>query len=160
VSWELMLAARAAPVDSTARHVLMVIASHANRQGHAWPSTSTLALETGLHRRTVELAVQRIESAGVLDVIHRRGRSCEYLFPQDPHPARKTANPARSTAHPARSTAHKDYEERSKNAPDDARRTTWRAAGGDEDSGPVDMRAALAGIKQQLAGARNGDRDR
>jgi DNA-binding transcriptional MocR family regulator len=160
VSWELMLWARGTPVDPTARHVLMVIASHANRAGRAWPSIPTLALETGHHRRTVELAVDRLEEAGVIDVIHRPGRSCEYLFPQNPHPARSTANPARSTAHPARSTAHKDYEEGTKNAPDGGRSTTWRPAGEEHDAGPVDIPALLAAAKECLAARKIGDSER
>lgn len=159
MSWELMLAARAAPVDATARHVLMVIASHANRKGRAWPSTDTIAGETGLHRRTVEKAVDRLEGAGVIDVIHRPGRSCEYLFPHDPHPARSAAKVRSSAAHPARSAAHKDYEERSKNAPEGGRRTTWRPSGGEDDAGPVDLRASLAGVQERLA-RKIGDRDR
>jgi len=60
--------------------------------------------------------------------------------------------------HPARSAAHKDYEEQIKNAPDGARRTTWRAAGGEDHAGPVDLRASLAGVQDRLA-RRNGDRD-
>ena len=158
-----MLAARAAPVDPTARHVLMVIASHANRKGRAWPSMDTLATETGRGRRTVERAVDRLEAAAVVEVIHRAGRSCEYVFAheQNPrhsdggHPAdprHSDGNPRHSDVNPRHSDAHKDLEELCKNVPDGPL-TNGAAAG--EEAGPVAVRALLAGMKQHLAGPRN-----
>jgi DNA-binding transcriptional MocR family regulator len=129
----------------------MVIATHANRYGRAWPSSDTIAHETGRHIRTVIKAVDRIEEAGVIDVIHRRGRSCEFVFPQDPHPWRSAPNPWHPALNPWRSATHKNLEELQKNAPDAGRFTTWRPAGETQDAGPVDMRALLAGMKAQLA---------
>jgi DNA-binding transcriptional MocR family regulator len=104
MSWDHVLwAAREAHVpagDATAHHVLVVIATHANREGRAWPGVATIARETGLHPGTVRRAVQRLETAGLLEVIHRYGRSCEYLFHSPPDPARSARYPPSFCAPP------------------------------------------------------------
>ena len=81
-----MRTARDAPLDPTAAHVLLVIATHANRYGEAWPSASAIARETHLHRVTVVSALRRIEAAGVVKVEKRIGRATRYAFPADPPP--------------------------------------------------------------------------
>lgn len=98
-----MLAVRRWPVDPLARHVGMVIASHANRYGRAWPSWATLIDETGYGRSTVARAIGRLEAAELLEVIHRSGRNCEYLFPQAADPSRSDTHPSRSGTDPSRS---------------------------------------------------------
>ena len=104
MSWELMLAARHWDVTPTARHVAMVIASHANRSGMAWPSLETIAAETGRSRRAVVYAVREIETAGHVTVVQRMGSTSEYLFASYPqivrrHPA-ATGAPLQSTTEP------------------------------------------------------------
>jgi hypothetical protein len=73
-------------LDSTARHVLLVVATHANRMGRAWPSIKTLAVETELHRSTVSRALERIETASLVQVIHRPGSTSQIRFPHLCHP--------------------------------------------------------------------------
>jgi Helix-turn-helix domain len=86
MSWELMLDARHWDVSPTARHVGMVIASHANKWGRAWPSLETIAAETGRDRRTVIRAVQELAKADHVKVLERAGRSNEYEFASRPQP--------------------------------------------------------------------------
>ena len=69
----LMLDARYWDVSPTARHVGMVIASHANKWGRAWPSIETIAVETGRHPRTVIRAVQELAKAEHVRVVERTG---------------------------------------------------------------------------------------
>jgi DNA-binding transcriptional MocR family regulator len=89
MSWELMLAARHWDVTPTARHVAMVIASHANRAGLAWPSLETIATETGRSRRGVVYAVRELEDAGHVTVVARTGQASEYVFASYPQIVRK-----------------------------------------------------------------------
>lgn len=58
----------------TARHVLMVLAHHANGEGKAWPSQGTLARECGLSVRAVRNALHDLDEAGEIEasgLIHR-----------------------------------------------------------------------------------------
>jgi DNA-binding transcriptional MocR family regulator len=57
--------------------VLVYLANHAgNEDGSgAWPSQLTLADETGVHRATVQRALDRLVKAGVLEVEQRPGRT-------------------------------------------------------------------------------------
>lgn len=152
MAWDHVLwaARRAGAPDAIAHHVLLQIATHTNARGRAWPSIPTLAGETGLGVTTVRRAVRRLELAGALEVIHRRGRACEYLFPQDPHPGRSGRHPSRSRPEPRPLRPPKELKEL-EGTPTPARATTWQPAAGDQDAGPVAVRAALAGIRQQLA---------
>jgi hypothetical protein len=90
VSWRDVLYVRGLALDSlkdvTARHVLLVIATHSNRSGRAWPSMTTLAAETGTSRSTVRRAFPKIEAAAVVQVIHRPGGTCQVRFPHLCHP--------------------------------------------------------------------------
>ena len=94
MSWDDVRTARDAPLDPTASHVLLVIATHANRYGEAWPSASTIARETHLHRVTVVSALRRIEAAGVVKVEKRIGRATRYAFPANPPPPELARHPA------------------------------------------------------------------
>jgi Helix-turn-helix domain len=86
MSWELMLDARHWDVSPTARHVGMVIASHANKWGRAWPSVETIAAETGRDRRTVMRAIRELAKGEHVRVVERTGRSNEYEFASYPQP--------------------------------------------------------------------------
>jgi hypothetical protein len=158
VSWDHVLwaARRAGAPDPTAHHVLLVIATHTNTWGRAWPSLGTVAGEARLDRGTVRRAVRRIEIAGLVDVIHRRGRPCEFVFPQAADLARSAADLARSAADLARSASKpralcppKELKEL-EGTPEAGHSTTWRPSGEQPDAGPVDVRALMAGLKNQL----------
>src|SRR5947208_753130 len=73
------LRAATARLSARAHQVLIVLASHANKQGHAWPSMATIAAEAGIDRCRVPAAVRKLETAGLLTK-HRRtdGRSNLY----------------------------------------------------------------------------------
>jgi hypothetical protein len=59
----------------SARHLLLVIASHVNPEtGWAWPSLDTLAEETTLTRRRVIQLIHGLEALGELEVRRGRGR--------------------------------------------------------------------------------------
>ncbi len=55
-----------------ARHVLLVLALDADREGIAWPGVATLARETGLTRRGVQMAIRQLEDGGW--ILSRTGR--------------------------------------------------------------------------------------
>jgi DNA-binding GntR family transcriptional regulator len=147
VSLELMLAARRWPVDARARHVGMVLGSHANVYGRAWPSWDTLALETGYGRSTIARAILRLEAAGLIERIHRIGRNCEYVFPQAARTSRSDTGPCHSDDHPSRSDTQKVMKEEPerKSGADRPRRLT--AAAGAE---PIHMRASLEAKAEQI----------
>jgi hypothetical protein len=72
--WERALISEAGPPSATTRHVLLTLATHADRAGKAFPSIKTLANETALSKRAV---VQHIKVA-VLDGWLIRGTAlCE-----------------------------------------------------------------------------------
>jgi hypothetical protein len=48
------------------RLVLLALADHADHDGYAWPAIDRLAHKTGLHRRTVQIALAESEAAGEL----------------------------------------------------------------------------------------------
>ncbi len=72
------------------RLVLLTLAWYANATGHAWPSSRTLAYDTGLHPTFVRRALGRLVGAGVLHADRRAGRSTVYRFPL--HPSSTTCN--------------------------------------------------------------------
>jgi hypothetical protein len=57
-TWERKVASVAGPGSPTTRHVLLTLATHADRAGKAFPSIKTLAGETGLSGRAVVQHVQ------------------------------------------------------------------------------------------------------
>jgi DNA-binding Lrp family transcriptional regulator len=61
-------------VDTSARHVLLVLAMHAdNATGLAWPSKSTIAEYTGLSEKTVARCLARLEQSGLITHVGMRG---------------------------------------------------------------------------------------
>lgn len=64
-----------------ARFVLVTLACHANRDGVAWPSVTTLADETGLARRSVITSLGVLEAAALVDVERSAGRGNRYRLP-------------------------------------------------------------------------------
>lgn len=148
-----MLDVRRWPADPTARHVAMVLASHANRYGHAWPAWDTLTAETGLHRATIFRAIGRLEAADLLEVIHRNGRACEYVFPQPANPSRSATHPSRSATNPSRSATRKvKKDEPIKEGAGRPRRLTAAA-----DAEPIHIRAELAERLERLRRAAGGE---
>jgi DNA-binding transcriptional regulator YhcF (GntR family) len=52
--------------DTTAHHVLLVLATYADKEGRARPSVSTVASECYITDETAEKALQRLECAGLI----------------------------------------------------------------------------------------------
>jgi DNA-binding transcriptional MocR family regulator len=74
-----------AKLDTSARLVAFALATFADRDGHARPSSRQLATATGLHPETIANAIRRLEAAGVVAVTRRDRRVSLYRFPvQDP----------------------------------------------------------------------------
>jgi DNA-binding transcriptional MocR family regulator len=70
-------------LNPPARHVLMVLATHANNvTGWAYVSVRTLVDETGWDRATIFRAFAAIDAAGILEVERRPGHSTRWRFPQ------------------------------------------------------------------------------
>lgn len=65
-----------APVEGSARLLLLIIALHANDEGLCWPSTGLLAIETRLTRRRVQQLLREFESAGYIRLVvgDKRGK--------------------------------------------------------------------------------------
>jgi DNA-binding transcriptional MocR family regulator len=75
MGWVELAVARSADVDSlAAKTVLLVIASHVNGDGAAWPSIQLLANETTLSRRSVFRAIRELEEKKLLSVDRHAGR--------------------------------------------------------------------------------------
>ena len=95
MSWDDVRTARSVELDPTAAHVLLVIATHADRAGRAWPSVDTIARETRLSRATVQRALRRIEAVGAIKVEQRGGRASRYVFPTNPPPSGADRHPSK-----------------------------------------------------------------
>lgn len=65
-TWERKVASVSGPDSPTTRHVLLTLATHADRAGKAFPSIKTLAEETGLSERAVVQHVQIAVQGGWL----------------------------------------------------------------------------------------------
>lgn len=65
-----------APVEGSARLLLLIIALHANDEGLCWPSTGLLAYETRLTRRRVQQLLREFEDAGYIRLVvgDKRGK--------------------------------------------------------------------------------------
>lgn len=65
-----------APVEGSARLLLLIIALHANDEGLCWPSTGLLASETRLTRRRVQQLLREFEDAGYIRLVvgDKRGK--------------------------------------------------------------------------------------
>ena len=65
----------------SARHILLLLATYADRQGRAWPSVGTLAEQSGMHRTSVQRALRVLEEAGHIEPEkNSRGRSRMYAI--------------------------------------------------------------------------------
>jgi hypothetical protein len=71
------------PGDSHERLVYAALWRHTGYDGACWPSLPTLALETGLCRRVVGPAVERLRQRGLLTVENRPGRVNRYYMDPD-----------------------------------------------------------------------------
>lgn len=67
-------AIRDSDLDATAKLVALVLSTYMNSAGECYPARATLAKNCRCAVRTVERAVTRIESAGLLDVSRTAGR--------------------------------------------------------------------------------------
>jgi hypothetical protein len=61
--------------------VALVLALHADRDGSAFPSRTTLETLTGIPGRVVRQAIDVLELAGVVEVVRETGRHNVYVFP-------------------------------------------------------------------------------
>ncbi|WP_375783028.1 helix-turn-helix domain-containing protein [Bradyrhizobium sp. Pha-3] len=52
--------------DPTTKFVLVALCKHANDEGKAWPSVSTICDITGLSRRTVQIHLRKLETLGLV----------------------------------------------------------------------------------------------
>lgn len=67
-------AVMAAELTPTTKLIAHTIGAHMNAVGKAWVSAKTLGDESGTSRRTVQRRVPDLERAGLLLVLHTRGR--------------------------------------------------------------------------------------
>ena len=88
--------------DVPCRFVLVALACQANDEYVAWPSMDTLALRTGLHRRTVQRAITRLIEEGHVSYADgaqslggRSGQTTKYLIHPKPCPVRTGKKEAR-----------------------------------------------------------------
>jgi hypothetical protein len=55
------------------RHILLVLAEHANENWEAWPSLETIAAEANISERMARYALRKLESSGEIQVSKRGG---------------------------------------------------------------------------------------
>jgi hypothetical protein len=82
-------------IDPTARLVALVLDTFMDKRGFAWPSRERIATRAGLSVRAVEQAITRLEDAGLLLVVHSRGRTSNRY--QATHPNSERATPLRGS---------------------------------------------------------------
>src|SRR4029077_17469314 len=75
VTWWHVEVVRELRLPPTAKLVLYALASRANPEDRCWPSIATLAADTGLKRRAVQLHVGRLVKRGAIVREVRPGRS-------------------------------------------------------------------------------------
>jgi len=73
-----MAAAWQSSLPPTDRLVLLALADWADKAGRCWPSVPQLAVKTGIHERTVRLAILRLESGGYLQRRSIIGKGTRY----------------------------------------------------------------------------------
>ena len=83
---------RFAPVGSTEKLVLLVLADcHNDETGRCFPGLAYLGKVTGLGRRTIQGAIQKLEAAGIIRVQRGAGaRSSSYTLPSEAFPDQRT----------------------------------------------------------------------
>lgn len=122
MSWRHTKAAGEHPLkDPTAKSVLMTLAHHANEYtGHCWPDIERIMLFTGLSKRAVQTAINRLETARLVRVKRSggRGNANEYVLDipdAPPMKQRKGADPAQKGAAGARKDARAAPQQSGKN---------------------------------------------
>jgi hypothetical protein len=80
-------------VDPTARLVALVLDTFMDKRGFAWPSKEAIAQRAGLSVRAVDGAIERLEAAGLLLVVHSRGRTSNRYQAARPNGAAHDAQP-------------------------------------------------------------------
>lgn len=70
--------AMAQAVPSTAKHVLLVLAAYADKEGLCWPSVATIATKSGLGERAIQTALRLLIGEGLIVVTanEKGGRGC------------------------------------------------------------------------------------
>jgi hypothetical protein len=74
----------ATEVSTSARHVYLLLAAHADPAGNAWPSVATLAAMVKRNRDTVRVALRELEASGDVVPSARKGASTVYYLPRLP----------------------------------------------------------------------------
>ena len=69
--WEIPLP----PIDKL---VLLALADAANDEGHCWPSIATIARKSGVSERSVQRAIRKAESSGMIERKEVIGKGCKY----------------------------------------------------------------------------------
>ena len=94
-------------LSSSARLVGLVLTTFMNRNGLCFPSKDTIAAGCDFSRRTVDKAVNELESAGYLEVSHSRGRSSNRYraLTRQQIPGSSYSNPVACDAQTGRSDA-------------------------------------------------------
>jgi DNA-binding transcriptional MocR family regulator len=88
VAWD------AACVEPSDKLVLVYLADRANVNSKAWPHLPTIARQTGLHRRTIMRALERLEAHGHMTVERKAGCSNRYtVHPTKDAPTGVTKSP-------------------------------------------------------------------
>src|SRR5262245_8586145 len=67
-------------IGHVAKTVLRDLADRANDTGVCWPSITTIAIDTGLHRRSVSRGLRRLEQAELVRIHLIPGRGSRYVL--------------------------------------------------------------------------------
>jgi hypothetical protein len=97
-------------LNATDKIVMLSLADHADDEGFCYPSIARLERRTGLAKRTVQNAIQRLKTSGKLAVDLNAGRGhanlyrvtpapASYAPPQQVHPAADAPLPMHLTTH-------------------------------------------------------------
>lgn len=82
---------RFAPVSPTEKLVLLVLADcHNDETGRCFPGLAYLSKVTGLTRRGIQKAINKLETAGIIHVQRGNGVSSTYQLPASPYADQRT----------------------------------------------------------------------
>jgi Helix-turn-helix domain len=101
-------AIRDADLPARATLVGLAVATWMNRDGHAFPSQSTIARACGLSVRTVQKATRELEAKGLLDVQRSTGRRShryQAIVPVEAESPVGTSHPTRGSSDETRTSA-------------------------------------------------------
>jgi len=65
-------------LDPTTKLVALALDTWMDKNGRCWPSKETVRTRTGLGKRTIDRAIDRLKEAGYLDVTRSRGRHANH----------------------------------------------------------------------------------